>query len=780
MFKWCSLLLILTCWSFESQADRLCGLERVERFDLLPQLLEGTKVLQVSTHDRLGGNDGDGYFATHPCLYTDSNGEKVLFDEQKPGCLYRFWMTFTDNAMKANTLHFYFDGEQTARLNMTIGDFFAGTHSPFLTPLVGDAAVSCKGYYSYYPFEYEKSLKITIDWVPSATGTQASPFYYNITYHQFDSDKGVTTWDNSESVTSVISMLSQIGTDPKPTNGNIRVSGVLNLADGESTNLLHIVGAGAIQSIKLDPSPSTIAVLQNCRLQMNWDAGPWEVDVPLGDFFGSGTNEMEMASLPIGMSTSGDYYCFFPMPYWNSAQLQLVNNSGGTVSIPFEVQYTTNAYDQKQCGYFHAEHKRQVIGHDGQDINFLTTQGRGHFVGLSLYICGLDFTGNNLDHLEGDERIYFDGSASPAIYGTGTEDYFNCAWYFQNAPALLPYHGVALQEFHSTPPNATQTYRFHLTDLLPFYSDFRFGMEHGRANNTSGIYSSVAYFYKQDATGWTKTASFNVLDAATFSYQAQNATVVSNAWKFEGEDDQTPYSAMGFSFTNSSAFNVPITTNAGVVLRRLTDRGIGRQKASVYIDNTFAGTWYDADCNFLKAKKYNTTTLLDVEQRWNESEFWIPTDLTAGKTNLQITIIRDPDGADTWNEYRYQIYCLKPLDHPEDIDGDGLPDSWETIYFNHIALANPAADPDGDGFSTYDEYIALTSPTDPASQFQITQNNGTFELFTHTNREYTIWFKTNLLDTAWQSTTNFIGTESIYSIPPSSASKGFYKADVTK
>ena len=135
------------------------------------------------------------------------------------------------------------------------------------------------------PLNYEKSLKITIDWVPSATGTQASPFYYNITYHQFDSDKGVTTWDNSESVTSVISMLNQIGTDPKPTNGNIRVSGILNLADGESTNLLSVVGAGAIQSIKLDPSPSTIAVLQNCRLQMNWDAGPWEVDVPLGGFF---------------------------------------------------------------------------------------------------------------------------------------------------------------------------------------------------------------------------------------------------------------------------------------------------------------------------------------------------------------------------------------------------------------------------------------------------------------------------------------------------------------
>ena len=106
---------------------------------------------------------------------------------------------------------------------------------------------------------------------------------------------------------------------------------------------------------------------------------------------------MEMASLPIGMSTSGDYYCFFPMPYWSSAQLQLVNNSGGTVSIPFEVQYTTNASRIKSGADISTpEHKRQVIGHDGQDINFLTTQGRGHFVGAFALHLRIGFHGQQL------------------------------------------------------------------------------------------------------------------------------------------------------------------------------------------------------------------------------------------------------------------------------------------------------------------------------------------------------------------------------------------------
>ncbi|MCK5923779.1 MAG: DUF2961 domain-containing protein, partial [Methylococcales bacterium] len=356
-----------------------------------------------------------GWYGTHPCLYTDANGEKVLFDERTPGCLYRFWMTFGRFSMVTSRLRFYFNGEETPRLDTTVGEFFSGTNSPFVSPLVGDGTVSCKGFFSYYPFEYEQSLKITIDSVPTATGTQSSPFYYNMTYHQFDSAKGVQTWDGSEPVASVVSMLNQIGSDPKPTNGNIRVSGVLNLGDGGNTNVLSVVGAGAVQSIKLDPSPTSVSVLRNCRLLMNWDGGTPEVDVPLGDFFGSGTNEMEIASLPIGMSTTGDYYCFFPMPYWQSAEIQLANESGDSVAIPFEVQYTTNAYESSRCGYFHAVHTNQLIGDDGRDVNFLTTQGRGHFVGLSLYILGLDYSGNNLDHLEGDERIYFDGSLSPAI-----------------------------------------------------------------------------------------------------------------------------------------------------------------------------------------------------------------------------------------------------------------------------------------------------------------------------------------------------------------------------
>jgi hypothetical protein len=54
-----------------------------------------------------------------------------------------------------------------------------------------------------------------------------------------------------------------------------------------------------------------------------------------------------------------------------------------------------------------------------------------------------------------------------------------------------------------------------------------------------------------------------------------------------------------------------------------------------------------------------------------------------------------------------------------DLDGDGLADWWETEHFGGLT-ADPAADPDADGHTNREEYLAGTDPTDPASYLRLT------------------------------------------------------------
>jgi hypothetical protein len=54
-----------------------------------------------------------------------------------------------------------------------------------------------------------------------------------------------------------------------------------------------------------------------------------------------------------------------------------------------------------------------------------------------------------------------------------------------------------------------------------------------------------------------------------------------------------------------------------------------------------------------------------------------------------------------------------------DTDGNGLADAWERLYWGHIGVA-PGGDEDGDGASNLAEYLAGTSPFDPADVLRIT------------------------------------------------------------
>jgi hypothetical protein len=76
----------------------------------------------------------------------------------------------------------------------------------------------------------------------------------------------------------------------------------------------------------------------------------------------------------------------------------------------------------------------------------------------------------------------------------------------------------------------------------------------------------------------------------------------------------------------------------------------------------------------------------------------------------------DPDG-DTFNNFAEYNAGSNPTvitSVPNDIDGDGLPDSWELTNFNNLNQT-PTGDPDGDGATNLQEYAGISNPNSNTS-----------------------------------------------------------------
>ncbi|MGH3977657.1 MAG: glycoside hydrolase family 172 protein [Pseudonocardiaceae bacterium] len=482
------------------------GYEHYRRLDALPGLPVGARTLQFSSHDTTGGND-DGFSGRFSCLRVDPDG-CVVAERQGAGELGSIWFTRDAGDVRGTgNIKIELDGRTV--LNAPLQDVVDGRlGAPFVFPLVANADLSSGGVYIKVPMPFRESMRIT---------TQHNPFFHHVTYRAFDDAAGVATFNPADPALDVIDNLRNAGfRDPKlAAPGAQRIGGPFGgVAPGQGVQLGSITGAGSISELRLripqivPGDPVSDQILAGARLRLRFDGMP-TVDVPLGEFFGSGLGEYEVRSLFHAMETAPDgwYTSWWPMPYATGATVELVNGSPHTISggeaqlvhAPSQ-QWMTDLSPAGGAGYFGAEWRRGETT-AGQDWVLTDELGRGKYLGATSTMIGLTpgdgSPFNNIrGYLEGDERAIVDGVGT-TLHGTGTEDYFEGGWYFNRGPFTNPQNGNTAHELRAPgcPFSCDSAYRTMVTDAIPYQARMQFSMEHGGSNNMPALYSTVAFHY---------------------------------------------------------------------------------------------------------------------------------------------------------------------------------------------------------------------------------------------------------------------------------------------
>ncbi|WP_231603598.1 glycoside hydrolase family 172 protein [Neorhodopirellula pilleata] len=356
----------------------------------------------------------------------ENNGRKewVLMDHEGPGAIVRTWVPWRghSNASTDINLRIYLDGDVEPVLEGNMLSMFDGSGLipyPFAHPSLRSAV-------NFFPIPFAKNCKVTTDQMP---------FFYQITYRQYDEGTPVKTFtmEDFEAAKGLTGETGKLllnpgsGTEQKA-SGSAEPKGLETsatiLPDGDQSLDLPTGSASVRElTVKLgsyeDPN-----VTRQVVLKMEFD-GKETVWCPIGDFFGTGIGLNPMQGWSSTVAEDGTMTCRWVMPYQNSGKVSLLNLSAAPVDAKLIVRTGDWDWDERSM-YFHAGWHGQypVQTRPYSDWNYITLKGRGVYVADTLTIM------NPVERWwgEGDEKIWVDAEDFPSLFGTGTEDYYAYSW----------------------------------------------------------------------------------------------------------------------------------------------------------------------------------------------------------------------------------------------------------------------------------------------------------------------------------------------------------------
>lgn len=442
-----------------------------------------------SNADGFGGEPIPGFAAVLRAPEGERPGLYLLCDETGPGALVRSW-----SAGMGGTLRVYLDGQENPLYEGDAYRFLA-RRSEHFGLRAGDAFVQQDA--DYLPLPYAEGLRVTWE------GALADLHFYHLQVRRYAPGTALASFDPARDLAperweAAVARLRA----PRAPVTDYAHRWSQAVAPRETLTITPPEAAPAVvRGLELQlQAPDLPAALRSLVLRIWFDGAPApQVEAPVGDFFAAGPGIAPLQSLPFSVQADGRLQCRFVMPYERALRLAFENTGAQAVTVRGELALAPWDWDDRSL-HFHArwraEHDLVLAEGERRDLAFLHVQGRGRLVGTAVQLVNPAPCPHPAGSWwgEGDEKIFVDGAAFPAFFGTGSEDYFNYSW---SRPDLFD-HSFCGQPLNSGPGNAgyVSNYRFHVLDDVPFRSELVFSME--LWPHTAGYpisYARTVYWY---------------------------------------------------------------------------------------------------------------------------------------------------------------------------------------------------------------------------------------------------------------------------------------------
>lgn len=412
----------------------------------------------------------------------DASNWGILCDLEGPGVLSEFGWT-RRNPSATSRFRIFVDDTVAWDINVR-ADSLCGRTSPFLPPL----ADSSSGWsWNYAPIPFNEHLRITYTGSIVSYHGCAQIYRDDTELESFRSPVPLSYFLKRDTMETIWSQPSR----PALWNHTAEsIAADVTIPIYGTSEVLSYDGMGTVRRLWMIPQDTTRSYLDRTVARIYFDHNPEPaIAAQISMLFGCPRGVTSYTSAITGKS--GDTLYFQPpMPFTMNFRVVVENNvaTPNTNRIRMGAEIVEMDSDELPVYRLGGKVLTDIPTRRYDSFRAAEYTGRGNYLGTYLE---LDNTSGSV--LEGDELLAVDGELVRA--GLGTPEYFNGSynWLGPNGqPALARHyaHGVV-----TVTNNDFATYRYHMSDAVPFEDSLTLDFEVGAWGHLVGNYRSMSLAY---------------------------------------------------------------------------------------------------------------------------------------------------------------------------------------------------------------------------------------------------------------------------------------------